>query len=286
MARPLSGLALGRTAPSTSSTGSGDSDIRELDRRARRQDVEAEGLAAARSRPFISTPVVFSEGDKTYVAATSGSTACTCWMPRSLGGADHRTRCLRRRMRPNVRFSSDGIATWRDASRHALDSRGSQRRDRRVQGGRQRRRADARSARGRSRNMPSPRTPIIVNGVVFALAGGNSGANAVLYALDPATGKELWNSGTHDHVDCQRRLVCRHRSGVRGDGRQHGVCVRHSVGDQLTMTRTCVARAFVCRAHRHARSRRSRRTRCRRARARSRCCACAARVTRPRKPRR
>ena len=43
--------------------------------------------------------------------------------------------------------------------------------------------------------MASPRTPIIVNGVVFALAGGDAGANAVLYALDPATGKELWNSG-------------------------------------------------------------------------------------------
>ena len=47
-----------------------------------------------------------------------------------------------------------------------------------------------------SRKMASPRTPIVVNGVVFALAGGNSGTNAVLYALDPATGKELWNSGT------------------------------------------------------------------------------------------
>ncbi len=47
-----------------------------------------------------------------------------------------------------------------------------------------------------SRKMPSPRTPLIVNGVVFALASGNAGANAVLYALDPATGKELWNSGT------------------------------------------------------------------------------------------
>ncbi len=46
-----------------------------------------------------------------------------------------------------------------------------------------------------SQNMASPRTPIIVNGVVFALAGGSAGANAVLYALDPATGKELWNSG-------------------------------------------------------------------------------------------
>ena len=44
--------------------------------------------------------------------------------------------------------------------------------------------------------MFSPRTPIVVNGVVFAVAGGNAGTNAVLYALDPATGKELWTSGT------------------------------------------------------------------------------------------
>jgi len=62
-----------------------------------------------------------------------------------------------------------------------------------------------------SRNIPSPSAPIIVNGVVFALATGEyvppagtalSAAQraarstpAVLYALDATTGKELWNSG-------------------------------------------------------------------------------------------
>jgi outer membrane protein assembly factor BamB len=44
--------------------------------------------------------------------------------------------------------------------------------------------------------MVAPRAPIIVNGVVFALAGGNATANATLYALDPATGKDLWTSGS------------------------------------------------------------------------------------------
>jgi outer membrane protein assembly factor BamB len=51
-------------------------------------------------------------------------------------------------------------------------------------------------------------TPAIVNGVVFALStgedrGSGSAAErvqrskpAVLYALDAATGKELWSSGT------------------------------------------------------------------------------------------
>jgi len=44
--------------------------------------------------------------------------------------------------------------------------------------------------------------PVFVNGVVFALASGEARAagqragNAVLYAIDAATGKELWNSGT------------------------------------------------------------------------------------------
>jgi hypothetical protein len=59
-----------------------------------------------------------------------------------------------------------------------------------------------------SRDLISPVTPAIVNGVVFALASGeDSGTGsaaeraqrskpAVLYALDAATGKELWNSGT------------------------------------------------------------------------------------------
>jgi hypothetical protein len=62
-----------------------------------------------------------------------------------------------------------------------------------------------------SRDMISPLTPAIVNGVVFALASGafrssdakltaaqrvQRSSNAVLHALDAATGKELWNSGS------------------------------------------------------------------------------------------
>jgi outer membrane protein assembly factor BamB len=46
-----------------------------------------------------------------------------------------------------------------------------------------------------SREIASPLTPVIVNGVVFAVAGGNRAAHAVMYALDGLTGRELWNSG-------------------------------------------------------------------------------------------
>ena len=59
--------------------------------------------------------------------------------------------------------------------------------------------------------MVSPAPPTIVNGVVFAISSGEYRAAdaqmtaaqrvqrskpAVLYALDAATGKELWSSGT------------------------------------------------------------------------------------------
>ena len=62
-----------------------------------------------------------------------------------------------------------------------------------------------------SRAMTAPLTPVVFNGTVFAVASGERrspadtkltaaqraqrSTPAVLYALDPATGKELWNSG-------------------------------------------------------------------------------------------
>ena len=47
-----------------------------------------------------------------------------------------------------------------------------------------------------SREIDSPMTPMIVNGVVFAVSSGARSSHAVLYAFDGTSGKELWNSGT------------------------------------------------------------------------------------------
>ena len=46
-----------------------------------------------------------------------------------------------------------------------------------------------------SRTLVRPQPAAIVNGVVFALSAGTASTPAVLYALDPATGKEIWTSG-------------------------------------------------------------------------------------------
>lgn len=55
-----------------------------------------------------------------------------------------------------------------------------------------------------SREIPSPSTPMVVNGVVFAASSGDAEPRgktgrrsppSVIYALDASGGKELWNSG-------------------------------------------------------------------------------------------
>ncbi|HKE24178.1 MAG TPA: PQQ-binding-like beta-propeller repeat protein [Bryobacteraceae bacterium] len=43
-----------------------------------------------------------------------------------------------------------------------------------------------------SREMASPMTPVVINGVVFAVSNASS---PVLYAFDGSSGRELWNSG-------------------------------------------------------------------------------------------
>jgi outer membrane protein assembly factor BamB len=78
-----------------------------------------------------------------------------------------------------------------------------------------------------SRDLTSPLTPMILNGVVFAVSSGEFRANdpkiaaaqraqrsspAVLYALDAATGKELWNSG--------KTITSFARGGLSGGGSQ------------------------------------------------------------------
>jgi outer membrane protein assembly factor BamB len=46
-----------------------------------------------------------------------------------------------------------------------------------------------------SRDMAAPVAPVVVNGVLFTASSGTRALPSVLYALDAATGKDLWNSG-------------------------------------------------------------------------------------------
>jgi outer membrane protein assembly factor BamB len=46
-----------------------------------------------------------------------------------------------------------------------------------------------------SRTIAGPLAPLVVNGVLFTASSGTRSAPGVLYAIDAATGKDLWNSG-------------------------------------------------------------------------------------------
>ncbi len=180
---PIAGLAFGEDGTVYVTTGSGGAEyansIVALDSR-----LNVVRAYSTKSDAFITTPVVFTEGDRTYVAATTATSLFV------LDAASFTTPVVRTDPQSNVRFSGDGVSSWRDAAgtRWLLTS-GSGATIAYAFGG------NTVTERWR-RQLVNPRTPIIVNGVVFALASGNGNANAVLYALEPGTGKELWNSGT------------------------------------------------------------------------------------------
>ena len=185
--------------------------------------------------PFTSARVVFQLQGKDVVAAASRDGRIYLLDSASLGGADHKTPLAKS---PQYAAASDfaagALATWQDADGTRWIAV--------PTGGAPAAAAKFASTNGAvtagaivtfkvtgggpaagttttiaptlepgwvSRDLTSPVTPLVMNGVVFAVAGGGaSGAQltpaqraqqskpAVLYALDAATGKELWTSGT------------------------------------------------------------------------------------------
>jgi len=162
--------------------------------------------------PFTSAPIVFPRGDKEIIAAANKDGRIYLLDSGSLGGADHKTPAGK--SPPFNTSGSDGLATWEDSDGTrwiVAASAGSLAADARIptnngsvtngtvvgfkvieQGG-----ALALQPAWAARDIPSPGSPIVINGVIFVLArGGQRSGPAVLYALDGLTGKELWNSGT------------------------------------------------------------------------------------------
>jgi hypothetical protein len=175
--------------------------------------------------PFVSHPVVFQYEGKDLVVAANADGRLYVLDSTSIGGTDHKTPVSRSTPVIGGTPETVGLATWQDAAgtRWLLATSGGPAR------------ADTKFAMNNgavskgaliaftvvdengvpslapqwaSRDLVSPVTPAVVNGVVFALASGESmdkgtaaqrakkSSPAVLYALDGATGKELWTSGT------------------------------------------------------------------------------------------
>jgi outer membrane protein assembly factor BamB len=161
---------------------------------------------------FVASPVVFKVGERDIVAAAARDGSIVLLDGASLGGPTRET-ALHRSAAVTDRssFVPAGLATWEDSAgtrwllmpsatkviAMKVTSTGS---------------SVALAAGWVSRDMRAPLTPIVVNGVAFVVSSGEyvapigarvSAADrarqsvpATLYALDAATGRELWTSGS------------------------------------------------------------------------------------------
>jgi outer membrane protein assembly factor BamB len=139
---------------------------------------------------LASSPVIFQYKDNTLLAVASKDRKIILLDTKSLGGTDHQTALATAPAEAPV----DTLSSWQDATgtRWLLGSTpGAIRAWRLVESNG----SPTLEAGWVSHDIAAPVAPIIVNGVVFSASKGSPTSPAVLYALDSATGKELWNSG-------------------------------------------------------------------------------------------
>jgi outer membrane protein assembly factor BamB len=145
--------------------------------------------------PFTSSPVVFTQGGRTLIAASNADGSVYVLDAASLGGADHKMPLLKSApASPSRDVTGGGIATWEDGGTRMIAA---------ATGGilafRLSADGSALEPAWSARDLARPGAPIVINGVLFtatngAMVGGKG--RSVLHALDAATGKELWNSGS------------------------------------------------------------------------------------------
>ena len=163
--------------------------------------------------PFTSAPVVFAFNGKDLIVAANKDGRLYVLDGAAIGGSNHMTPLSKSSPFSTGAGDTTGVAAWVDAAGTrwiAASSDGAPKADTKFP------MANGAVTKGSiaaftvvdqngtptlqpqwvSRDLASPVTPVVVNGVVFAVASGaQRSPNAVLYALDAATGKDLWNSG-------------------------------------------------------------------------------------------
>lgn len=165
---------------------------------------------------FVTGPTILRHNGKEIVAAATRDGRIILLDAASLGGSDHATPLVTSKplLAAGARVSADALAAWTTgASWILLPVTGRLAADVPVTNGA----VSAGSVVALqlmdnggtlslqpgwvSHNLSAPATPLIVNGVVFALATGSpstppgQGRAAVLHAYDGATGRRLWHSG-------------------------------------------------------------------------------------------
>jgi len=136
-----------------------------------------------KGQSFTSSPIVLQFKDKTYLAATTKDgrvhlldTAALNGAPVAVAEGSASGSLAAWTQSDGTHWllgpSSNAIAAWKIVEQEGAIS---------LQSG------------WKSRDIPSPLPPMVINGVVFAVSGN---ASPVLYAMDATSGKEVWHSGT------------------------------------------------------------------------------------------
>lgn len=173
---------------------------------------------SAKSKTLNFSPVVLTYKEKELIAAPGNNGGIALLDTQSLGGSDHHTPLAESFVMSQVpkRGTWEGLATWQDkegvpwilasiagpvakfpgsngpAPHGSIVAFKVEEQDGKMM----------LTPAWISRDLVNPAPPAVANGVVFALEGGNT--HATLYALDAATGKQLYSSGdaigTHAHL--------------------------------------------------------------------------------------
>jgi outer membrane protein assembly factor BamB len=168
-------------------------------------------------------PVAFTYKEKELIAAPGGDGSLVLLDSASLGGADHHTPLAKtdKLSKGAKRGAWESLATWQDKSgalwllasvsgpvepnvKFATTNRPAAHGSIVAFKVEEKDGHTVLSPGWISRDLVNPAPPAIANGVVFALEGGNASSHATLYALDAATGKQLYSSGdaiqTYSHL--------------------------------------------------------------------------------------
>ncbi len=156
---------------------------------------------------FVTGPTIIRHGDKEIVAAATKDGRVLLLTAASLGGSDHKTPLFASNPLPGreSRVSADALAAWQQPAGAGATSPTSWMLIPTTGALVTLKITDTSSGVSATpgwtaQGLAAPGTPVIVNGVVFALAtgvasaAGAKGTPAVLHAYDGATGKRLWNS--------------------------------------------------------------------------------------------
>jgi outer membrane protein assembly factor BamB len=151
--------------------------------------LKQKGAAKVTGAAFSSSPLVFTWKDKDAILVAGGG-KIYAFDPASLSGGPIATSPAF----GSADFEIGSLASWTDAAGvrwvAASAPRGIVTFKLTEQAGQ-----PAFQAGWTSADIASPLPPLVINGVLFAASTGTRAVPGVLYALDAATGKQLWTSG-------------------------------------------------------------------------------------------